>query len=113
MNERIFFVTTSQDVEDPSDGLTSLREAILFANERDSSNTITFDPNVFNVPTLFNISSQLPTITEELTITGPGADLVSIDAQGAAITFLTAMAFGSSKLMTATRVVLSMSLSAG
>ena len=82
LNERIFFVTTSQDVEDPDDGFISLREAILFANERDSSNTITFDPNVFNVPTLINISSQLPTITEELTITGLGADLLTIDAQG-------------------------------
>ena len=81
-SERNFFVTTSQDVEDPDDGFISLREAITLSNESDSVETITFDSNVFSGPTTIEISSQLPTITDALTITGLGANLLTIDARG-------------------------------
>ena len=81
-NERNLVVTTSQDVEDPNDGFTSLREAIIFSSESESIDTIAFDASVFGSPTTIEILSQLPAITSELTITGPGADLLTIDAQG-------------------------------
>ena len=81
-NERNFVVTTSQDVVDPDDRFTSLREAIAPSSESDSVVTIRFDSDVFSVPTTIDLLSPLSTITSELTITGPGADLLTIDAQG-------------------------------
>ncbi|MDB4766828.1 hypothetical protein OAG71_03985, partial [bacterium] len=80
--EARLIVTTEQDVEDQTDGVTSLREAIALANENISIDKITFDPSVFNTATTINVLSQLPTITDVLTITGPGANLLVIDAQG-------------------------------
>ena len=75
-------VTTNLDVEDQTDGLTSLREAIALANSDVAFDTIAFDPGVFDTETTITIASQLPTITDALTITGPGANLLTIDAQG-------------------------------
>ena len=82
INERVFVISTSQDVEDPDDGLISLREAIIIANESGSVDTIAFDTSVFDGPTTIEISSQFPTITDSLTITGLGANLLTIDALG-------------------------------
>ena len=81
-NEGNFFITTNQDVVDPDDQFISLREAIIFANQSDSIDTIRFDSDVFSGPTTIDILSQLPTITDALTISGPGANLLAIDAQG-------------------------------
>ena len=66
---------------DPNDDVLSLREAILFSNDQLTNDTIQFEPGVFNVPTTINISSQLR-ITDAVTITGLGANLVTIDALG-------------------------------
>ena len=74
-------VTTNLDVTDQTDGLTSLREAIAMANVDVGLDVIVFDPSVFDSATTIVITSQLPTITDALTITGPGANLLSIDAQ--------------------------------
>ena len=74
-------VTTNLDVTDQTDGLTSLREAIAMANVDVGLDVIAFDPSVFDSATTIVITSQLPTITDALTITGPGANLLSIDAQ--------------------------------
>ena len=79
--ETNLIVTTNLDVTDQSDGLTSLREAIALANSDVALDTILFDPSVFDSATTIIITSQLPTITNALTITGPGANLLSIDAQ--------------------------------
>ena len=75
-------VSTTQDSVDGdfSIGELSLREAIEIANESSGADTITFDASVFVGAQTINITSQLPNITEELTITGPGADLLTIDA---------------------------------
>ena len=75
-------VSTTQDSVDGdfSVGELSLREAIEIANESTGADTITFDASVFTGAQTINITSQLPSITEELTITGPGADLLTIDA---------------------------------
>ena len=44
---RSLVVTTNRDVTDPFDGLTSLREAVAYADDLSGSNTITFDSTVF------------------------------------------------------------------
>ena len=82
LNERTLFVTTAQDVEDPNDGLTSLREAIASSNQDDSVASIKFASSVFDTPTTIDIASQLPSITSDLAITGRGANVLTIDAQG-------------------------------
>lgn len=41
-------VTTALDVVDATDGLLSLREAVMLVNDGVTSDTITFDPTVFN-----------------------------------------------------------------
>ncbi|WP_406694879.1 choice-of-anchor Q domain-containing protein [Singulisphaera sp. Ch08] len=61
---------------------TSLREAIAFANSDPSGgNTITFEPGLTG--TIALVGGALPTIVANLTITGPGARLLTIDEQWA------------------------------
>ena len=91
-----FIVTTTDDITS-EDGFTSLREAIIRANEDDSPNTITFDATVFatrktitlGLPQIVGRTSNrqlaaaaapssttgrpLPTVIDELTIVGPTA----------------------------------------
>jgi hypothetical protein len=56
-------------------GAGSLRDAITMANVDSIADTIDF-----SVTGQIDIASQLPTITESVTITGPGADQLTIDA---------------------------------
>lgn len=60
-------------------GLGSLREAINLANADPNSSTITFDPGVVGTIVL---TSDLPTISESVTITGPGAGTLAINGDG-------------------------------
>ncbi|MCA9232087.1 MAG: hypothetical protein KDA57_15670 [Planctomycetales bacterium] len=60
---------------DYSVGDLSLREAVELANTNPGADTITFA-----VTGQIDIASQLPTITDAVTITGPGAALLTIDA---------------------------------
>lgn len=71
-----FVVTTTQDVVDPNDGVLSLREAIIAANEStDPLNTITFDlPD----PSTITLTSALPQITGNTGIIGPGSGSLTI-----------------------------------
>ncbi len=59
-------------------GDCSLRGAINEANRIPGADTITFDSTVFN-PKAIVLSSALPTISDDLTISGLGTGLVTID----------------------------------
>ncbi|QEG33135.1 choice-of-anchor Q domain-containing protein [Bythopirellula goksoeyrii] len=65
-----------------TDGTISLREAILAANATTGADEITYDPIVFASAQTILVSSQLPTISDALTITGPTAGGVTLDADG-------------------------------
>ena len=69
-------VTTLADVVDAADGLLSLREAILNANDNDGPDTIRFADNVRGA---IELTTYLPSINNQLTIQGPGAALLAID----------------------------------
>ena len=73
-----------------NDSVVTLRDAIEAANNDvlvapggetgSGTDTITFDTSVFSGAQTINLTSQLPTITDSLTITGAGANLLTIDA---------------------------------
>jgi hypothetical protein len=74
---RTLTVTSAAD-----SGPGTLRDALTQA-ELPSVDTITFDPTVFNTPQTIVLLSPLPTIPTDggdLTITGPGASLLTVDA---------------------------------
>ncbi len=62
-----------------SPGNLSLREAINQANTNPGADTITFS-SLFDTTQTIALTSQLPTITDNLTITGPGQTLLTLDA---------------------------------
>ena len=69
------FVTTAADVVDPTTDLTSLREAIAYANSNPGDDTITFDPSLAGQTiTLTGGELELTDTTGTTTITGLGAD---------------------------------------
>ena len=101
---RSLVVTTSLDVENPTDGRTSLREAIAFANDPtagtivngdadgdgSAADTITFDDKVFTGETgiVIRLTQGELAIGESLSIDGSsvGGVLISGDANGNDVT---------------------------
>jgi hypothetical protein len=77
----IVTVDTPIDVTDFSDGLTSLREAIFATNIVPGPDEIVFDFWHGNQETILLTQGELQ-ITDSLKISGPGAELVTIDARG-------------------------------
>ena len=75
-------MTTNSDVVDNSDFVTSLREAIIFANSQTGTDTITFDTSVFNggEASLIRLGGTELEVTESLTIDADGATDVVITA---------------------------------
>ena len=74
-------VTTDQDIVDFNDGLTSLREAIFATNLISGADEIRFDPSLTaSGPVLLPLTLGELKITDDLTIAGPGADALRIDA---------------------------------
>ncbi|QEG34847.1 choice-of-anchor Q domain-containing protein [Bythopirellula goksoeyrii] len=73
-------VTTDQDVVDFNDGVTSLREAIFAVNTVPGADEIQFDFGHDGPATILLTQGELE-ITDSLTITGSGAELLTIDAQ--------------------------------
>ena len=68
-------VTTTADVMNDTDGVTSLREAIAFAESLTGPRTITFDPSVFGTtPQTITLTLGELKLTDAatLTIAGPG-----------------------------------------
>src|SRR5258708_40102236 len=57
----------------------TLRDALFVASTIVGATTISFDPNVFNVPRTITLTSGTLTIQSDyLTINGPGANLLAI-----------------------------------
>ncbi len=74
-------VDTDQDVVDFDDGVTSLREAIFATNLVGGADEIVFDFGHDGPATILLTEGELE-ITDDLTITGAGAELLTIDASG-------------------------------
>ncbi len=76
-------VTTLADSIDSNDGLTSLREAILTTNLLTGHDTVNFDLDLTaeGPATILLARGELP-IIDSLTVAGPGAELLTIDASG-------------------------------
>jgi predicted outer membrane repeat protein len=77
-------VTTTDDVADNTDGRISLRAAIADALRLGGPQTITFDPTVFGTtPRTITLTRPLElTDLAGLTITGPGANLLTLSGGG-------------------------------
>ena len=73
-------VDTDLDVVDFNDGVTSLREAIFATNTVPGADEIVFDFGHDGPATILLEHGELE-ITDELSITGDGPDLLTIDAQ--------------------------------
>ncbi len=74
-------VDTDQDIVDFNDGVTSLREAIFATNLVDGADEIVFDFGQDGPATILLTQGELA-VTDSLTINGPGASLLTIDASG-------------------------------
>ena len=87
LEDRRLLATVTVDVLDDSvdlaDGRTSLREAVFATNTVSGADEIRFDPALFagGARTILLTHGELA-ITDSLTITGPGAELLTIDASG-------------------------------
>lgn len=78
-DRRMLAVLTVTNGADEGPG--SLRDAIEQANGLEGPDEIVFDGAYFSTPRVVPLESQLPTVVDDLTITGPGRDLLTIDAQ--------------------------------
>lgn len=63
-------------------GAGSLRQAIIDAEANAGSDNITFNSTFFSVSKTINLITGLPDISSDLTITGPGATLLTINGGG-------------------------------
>jgi hypothetical protein len=78
-------VTVERDVVDQVDGLTSLREAIAYANSHPGPDTITFDPSFFGRARRTMVLTGGPLVLTDpatTTIIGPGAKRLKISDGG-------------------------------
>ncbi|MDA8744487.1 Ig-like domain-containing protein [Rubripirellula amarantea] len=81
VEDRTLLVDTIGDTDDGlyTPGNLTLRETINLSNETRAIETIEFG-SLFDTAQTIAIGSQLPTITQSVTIEGPGAKLLTIDA---------------------------------
>lgn len=84
-----FEVTTLEDIVDPSDGEVSLREAIGWARGSAGAEEIRFASNLTSTaPATITLTRGELAIRDDLMIAGPGADRLTIDADGRSRIFL-------------------------
>jgi len=76
-------VNATNDEAVDTDGLVSLREAVLQSNASPALETIHFDPVVFAGSVTITLSAGEIAATDALTIVGPGAAQLTVDANGA------------------------------
>ncbi len=69
-------VSTTSDVVDNKDKLTSLREAITYANSNADDSAITFDETVFAAPRKTIVVDGFLALTQKATITAPTAGVI-------------------------------------
>jgi hypothetical protein len=74
----IFSVTNTND-----SGAGSLRQSILDANALSGADTIQFDPTVFATSRAITLVTGELLVTDDLTITGPGASLLTVSGNNA------------------------------
>jgi hypothetical protein len=87
-------VTTTSDALNPGNGLTSLRQAINYADSLSGDQTITFS-SLFNTPQTITLNSSLGMLdvtkvaglSGSITIDGPGAGLLSVSGGSATRVF--------------------------
>jgi len=72
-----YYVTTLDDTNNPSDGQTSLREAVQSA-DADAWGRVSFAPGLSGTAVL---TSPLPALTRPMNISGPGTDVITISPQ--------------------------------
>jgi Right handed beta helix region/Dockerin type I domain len=68
-------------------GAGSLRQAIFDADATVGDDAITFDTAVFNVPRTINLLNILPVVSDRLTLSGPGAGLLTVRRDSSAAPF--------------------------
>lgn len=83
--EKSLVVTTTEDVVDAFDGVTSLREAVAYANQKPGFDTITFAPSGQG---LIRLTEGALDVTASLEIDGAGKVTITGDAEGNDITRL-------------------------
>ncbi len=74
-----FVVDSPLDIVDPSDGQTTLREAIELANANAGHDTVTF---ASHLGTTISLDTVLPTVIDPITIDGSSHSGITIDATG-------------------------------
>ena len=77
-DRRMLAVFSVSNLDDGGSG--SLRQAILDANDESGADSIHFNGALFSSPQTIALASALPTITEAVVITGPGHQLLTLDA---------------------------------
>jgi hypothetical protein len=87
-----FTVNSVSDSATPQSGVLTLRQAVAIANTDPGPDTIAFDPLVFSTPQTITLTQgqlEISDTSGTTTITGPGADLLSISGGNSSRVFQT------------------------
>ena len=83
LNDDALVVTTLADIVDPSDDVVSFREALIH-----DTSIVTFDPALYaEGPATIALGGSELTVAKDVTVEGPGAELMTIDAGGVSRVF--------------------------